>query len=476
MDIIQSTDPVARCGSDESQNLGLRLTLGNTTVYAYPTSGTGCNNLTDTFPDFRVAKFHTQSLAREALGRFRRACAKRPNRLMRPDKPPEWRVYFCMRSLVAGYASVYRSLEHESAHYGGLMVCGSVWTCPVCAAKIAARRSAELSAAVADSGLTPILVTYTIQHKRTDSLGALLKDLAAARRHVFSGAAKNRLYDLMGVVGYVAALEIRYGERNGWHPHYHQLILSERMPDELNAEEIRVRLLSRFGKKLDELGYQINRHTLDVQVSRSVGGNVLDKYLTKISAELTLGYRKDGRCSYSPFQLLHLWDQGKRWALKRFREYADSTFGRKFLQHSRGMLDLLGLRDESDLEVVERQEDSAVLLAMLNREQWRRVLRDDLRAELLSFAEIYDSERLLRWLVERRVVLGEEVAAFRSILEKTRFLDEGVMSDEELEISQQSSTSTEASQRVGCVGYGIGVVDQSADSAVDRRGVAVRPP
>jgi hypothetical protein len=48
---------------------------------------------------------------------------------------PHERVAFCMRRVQATTVDVLYSPHHQSAHYGGLMVCGSIWVCPLCAAK-----------------------------------------------------------------------------------------------------------------------------------------------------------------------------------------------------------------------------------------------------------------------------------------------------------------------------------------------------
>ncbi|WP_157647664.1 hypothetical protein [Actinomycetospora chiangmaiensis] len=60
----------------------------------------------------------------------------------------------------------------RSAAYGGL-TCGSVWSCPVCAAKIATRRADDLAAVmrtVNDLGGSAFLLTLTMRHTRGDRL------------------------------------------------------------------------------------------------------------------------------------------------------------------------------------------------------------------------------------------------------------------------------------------------------------------
>ena len=73
----------------------------------------------------RVQRFALQSVARSIL--------------------PESRTAKCLRIRAHDCdVQVWKSKEHGTASYGGLQTCGSVWTCPVCAAKIAERRRVEL--------------------------------------------------------------------------------------------------------------------------------------------------------------------------------------------------------------------------------------------------------------------------------------------------------------------------------------------
>ena len=66
----------------------------------------------------RVQRFALQSVARSIL--------------------PESRTAKCLRIRAHDCdVQVWKSKEHGTASYGGLQTCGSVWACPVCAAKSA---------------------------------------------------------------------------------------------------------------------------------------------------------------------------------------------------------------------------------------------------------------------------------------------------------------------------------------------------
>lgn len=93
---------------------------------------------------------------------------------------PDERVAFCKRRLQSPMVEVIYTPEKQSAHYGGLMSCGSVWHCPICAAKISERRRVELEQAIVlckEMGGVVYLATYTVAHSQHDDLAKLLHAL-----------------------------------------------------------------------------------------------------------------------------------------------------------------------------------------------------------------------------------------------------------------------------------------------------------
>ncbi|HEX2657216.1 MAG TPA: protein rep, partial [Polyangia bacterium] len=104
--------------------------------------------------------------------------------------------------------------------------CGSVWSCPLCAASVTEGRAQELTRAVdawCKAGNTVVMVTLTNSHRAHESLcdqmtglRDALADLKASRTY------KDARLDL-GSHGSVRSLEVTWGEDNGWHPHIHQI-------------------------------------------------------------------------------------------------------------------------------------------------------------------------------------------------------------------------------------------------------------
>ena len=320
------------------------------------------------------------------------------------DLLPGDRIGACMKHIVPGRSTVdvMYSKRVKRAHLKGVMRCGSVWVCPVCSSTITERRRVELGEALARRpDLVPVLVTVTLQHHRGDPLAELVGDLNESWRRVKRGDPWGRQVKRLGIRGYVSALEVTFGLQNGWHPHKHVLFLMERAPGEEELERFRGWLAERFGRFLAKVGrYSSPIHGIDIKL----GDDQAADYVTKqgsswgLDAELTKAPVKSGRSwgGYSPFELLELYEGGKRWAGALFQEYADALKGRRQLVFSRGLRDYLVMGQElSDAELVELEEEPAEVLVSLTREQWRQVVKRGGRGVLLEVAST--GNRLWVW-------------------------------------------------------------------------------
>ena len=109
-------------------------------------------------------------------------------------------------------------MEHSKAHYKGLQTCGSVWHCPVCAAKISERRRAELMAAIATwkaQGGSVLFLTLTNSHDRKDRLADLLEGQRKALKRFWNDRASRQLWEGLGVAGSIKATEVTHGASGG---------------------------------------------------------------------------------------------------------------------------------------------------------------------------------------------------------------------------------------------------------------------
>ena len=335
---------------------------------------------------------------------------------------PGRRVGLCLR-WVTGRPEVWYSPAAERAHYKKLMVCGDLWTCPVCASKITERRRQELDQAIKGWGGSVFLVTFTLQHGREDSIGSLVENLNQAYRGIKSGRAWQEFECKYQLVGSVASLELTVSNAAGWHPHKHVLFFSSLKPGDLDENRIQAWLSERFTSKMQEQGRYVSA-VYGVRVEKAVdaqagGDEALKAYVAKwgLGAELAKGPVKaaaaeNGVLHYSPFQLLELAGMGDKQAEAWFVEYAEAMKGRKQLVWSRGLRERLGLAtvEKTDIELAGEQVSSGdILLAQLSLLQWRLVLANDARAELLDIADTGDASAVWAFIE----ALGEKLEAWQ---------------------------------------------------------------
>jgi len=281
---------------------------------------------------------------------------------------------------------VWKSKQHQRAHYKGLQTCSSVWTCPVCAAKISERRRTELQALIAAheaTGGVVLLNTRTFPHQRTDVLADLLDQLAKAEASYKAHRDYKTLAKAFGLVGTVRAVEVTYGS-NGWHPHVHELLFLSVPVAIADLEEDLFRIWQGAAVRAG-FPSPCRAHGLQLQ-----DGSNAAKYASKwgLESELTQWHRKRGKIeSRTPFDLLRqVFEIQDKQAAALFREYAESFHGRHQLQFSRGLKKLYAITEISDDELASLQDDDAVLLGSLSPDQWRLVCDSGQRGSLLEVA------------------------------------------------------------------------------------------
>lgn len=327
---------------------------------------------------------------------------------------PKERVSFCHRGVRSDPNSNGVSIYMHSgkASYQGLMTCGSVWLCPVCAAKISERRRHELVDAVSRhraQGGDVLFLTLTFPHYKKQSLKHLLDQFSDARRRFMNRKSWKNFKMRSGLVGSIRALEVTHGV-NGWHPHSHELLfvsgdllanLSMSAPKNVESsswtlEKLRVELLEYWQSAAVAAGLpKPNNHGLTIQ-----SGLTAAEYATKwgldqakwgMDHELTKAHVKRGRAgSRSPFDILRgVLVDGDLTDEKLYKEFAGAFKGKRQLVWSKGLRDLLALDPEmSDEEIVALSDSGAERLGDLTRGEWKTILRHDQRAQVLHAAVV----------------------------------------------------------------------------------------
>lgn len=349
------------------------------------------------------------------------------------DLLPAERVSICLRLVVPSKKpTVMHSPSVMKAHYKNLCVCGSVWSCPVCASKISERRRVELSQGITKNpDLQTALVTLTLRHNRADDLVVVLDALLSAYRYIKSGRRWKQFVGDVGLIGSIRGLEVTYGV-NGWHPHLHILTFQDGgSPDDLEGffTERWLAALSREGREA------LSGPGIDVRTAVSDIADYIAKYGREPiqSSDWTMEHeitkspvKKSQRGGLSPSQLLANYSfQNDRKAGWRWREYALTFKGKRQLVWSRGLRDRLGLNKElTDKELAKRNEQDAVILIALTLEQWRVVLANDARGELLEIAHAGDVRLVESFLASLGVGLTDQAIVESAIDTSEDFANE----------------------------------------------------
>jgi len=330
---------------------------------------------------------------------------------------PQERVAFCMRRCQAPTVDIMYSPSRQSAHYQGLMVCGSIWVCPLCAAKISECRRIELDQAIArcikgDGAV--YLATYTIAHDRYDDLSTLLQAFLNARKKAKQGRAAQELRKKFGVLGTVSVREVTWSKLNGWHPHCHELVF---FSQEIDAEAYSEAIRERWERSAETEGLNMNEHGFKFDKTSGAVADYIAKFGREPSkvpwgaaAELTKAHLKSGHSDehLTPFAMLALIAQGCNELKSVFLEYARWFEGKHQLVWSAGLRSILleSPDEKPDVELAEEIEEDVVVLGKLSREQWAVVLRNDARGKLLEAARSGDWQNVVNFLFHIGAVGG----------------------------------------------------------------------
>lgn len=314
------------------------------------------------------------------------------------------------------YIQVIHHPQTNTATYSGLKPCDRVWTCPVCAEKITARRREEMTLALAaakQQGLTPVLLTFTARHHLSDALAGLLDGLIEAHRAFKSGREFQDIREEYSWIGSIRDLESTWGEINGWHPHIHELVFLDIPKAHFNPGGLKKWASDRWRHVLQKRGYDASyEHGLDVRTADSDIAEYVAKWGHEplaqawgIEHEVARSpVKKADHGGFTPFQLLELYGDGNKQAGALFAEYAKVFEGRKQLFWSKGLKDLL------QIEELPTADDGmmpagARLLALIAKEQWRKVVYAGLEAFILELARLGDFKLLAAALADRQIYI-----------------------------------------------------------------------
>ncbi|MEA2213450.1 MAG: hypothetical protein QOF83_3398 [Solirubrobacteraceae bacterium] len=325
------------------------------------------------------------------------------------------RVAACGRVAVTDDGAVYlrgRTGDDCKAGFGGLSTCGSVWACPVCSAKVTVQRVAELDKLLkwnAARGGTVALATFTASHHQGQRLMTLMDHMGGAWRYMTTGRAGKhwrKLRELLGCDGYVRALETTYRDENGWHVHYHLLLLFTGPVSESSIANFADLLFTRWERALQSQGMTASRrHGVDVRLGQGATQSLekLGEYMSKLTFEAAGGRFKRGRkMSRTAFEILaDGLETGLADDLELWLEWERASKGRRQLLYSRGLKARAGIDELTD-EEISAAKDEGETLVVLPRKTWREVY--PIAVELLEATEAGGIAGAMLWLEDRKLL------------------------------------------------------------------------
>lgn len=299
------------------------------------------------------------------------------------------------------------------AGFGGLSTCSSVWTCPVCSAKIAARRTQEVEQLLAWNaarGGSVALATFTVSHNKHHRLRKLREAVLGGWSFITDARMWKKERKKIGMDGYVRAIECTITEENGWHLHIHALMVFDGPVTQDHMDEWSDDLYELWSRGVGQFGMTASRKRgVDVRI----GTGALDgmgQYLAKLTYE-TAGQRwkkgkgqplADGRSSSrTAFQLLDdVLLYGRADDVERWWEWEQDSKGMQQIMWSRGLKKKVLVEDVTDEEIAEDDQKGDTVM-IISPSAWKTVYKGQ-ATDLLEAVEI-STERAFDWMDEQQL-------------------------------------------------------------------------
>lgn len=327
----------------------------------------------------RIERFALQEMARSIL----REMVERNGKMTYVHQ-----VRNCLRAKITKKKGVtlFYNVEREQANFGNLQRCYSVWNCPICSMTITEGRRTELKKGLAnwiDMGGHAYLVTFTNSHHRGDCLDGLLQGQKKAFKKFWEKTKVVKMLKRLGYQGRIVATEVTWGEQNGWHPHYHMIFFFDH---QIDANGLQSYLALEWQDACTKAGLKAPDliHGVDVR-----NGTYAAKYVSKwgLEEEVTKGHLKKGlNGSLTPFDLLRGCSTNNHYKAL-FKEFADVFKGKQQLVWSKGLKDLLGIKQVTDEQLIEETEKTSIEIRELGDLIWELILKYEKRAHVLQLVE-----------------------------------------------------------------------------------------
>lgn len=343
------------------------------------------------------------------------------------------RVRACTKRRTGQYVEVGVAGESGVASLRNVQRCGSIHVCPTCSPKIRNGRAQEINEGVIrhlDAGGGALFVTLTLPHDQQDRLDALWRTVAGVWSDLIDSDMWAFWGDWYGLplgrkgkrkLGVIRSLEVTEGE-NGWHPHLHLLVLTDRPLDDEELGVFTWEVYDHWATGVVRAGWRTPTFERGIDVKRAETAGELGTYIagldgTRIDLELARGDLKRGRGkSRTPFGILaSICSTGDVGApvdaegriikgagyveLAKWWEYEAASKGKNAITWTHGLKAYLGVGEVTDEELA-AEEVGHVARLYLGGQTWQQVCDAGYCAPLLSAVERGDQAaavEILEW-------------------------------------------------------------------------------
>lgn len=298
------------------------------------------------------------------------------------------------------------------AYTSGLCICANGWLCPVCSAKIRAKRANEIAVGVASlimGGGEAWMVTFTVRHAKGHALADLLNALNDAFRKLGTGVMAVREKKATGKIGTINSREITYG-KNGWHPHLHVIVCFKEVPDVVELTYMMARWQRLWMAWTKKHGFPADK-THGVKWDKVMTAEGAGEYIAKaqdsgkhIGNEVARGDLKKGKLgSLTPFEMIeYLMATGDAAVVDLWLEYEKATKGKSWLRWSPKLKAMLGVEEKTEEELA-AEEVAGGEVAELAEAAWKMVIRHGLEARVLEAVERGGFPALVKLLTAHQI-------------------------------------------------------------------------
>jgi len=180
-------------------------------------------------PDKNKGLVNFANLSRKSVPTFskleREIDQENINRFIKNESDNQ-RVKDCKRTPFTNQVNLVQ--RDESLRYTGLATCGNIWICNCCSKIIRAKKAAMISEILMNKKAYEFdMITLTIKHKKEDKLIDLINQVNKGFNQLNTTKRIKKLYEKLGYLGIIKALDITYNDSNGWHPHLHIILVSK---------------------------------------------------------------------------------------------------------------------------------------------------------------------------------------------------------------------------------------------------------